>query len=48
MEKSNKSEEEKLSEKLMEEPCVKEALTDPLVMKICAYMKEGANDKVQG
>ncbi|XP_068212712.1 uncharacterized protein [Palaemon carinicauda] len=47
MEKNNLSEEEKLSKNLMENPHLKEALTDPLVMKICDYMKEGANDKVQ-
>lgn len=47
MEKSNLTEEEKLSKKLLENPHLKEALTDPLVMKICGYMKEGANDKVQ-
>ncbi|XP_064083645.1 uncharacterized protein LOC135199482 isoform X2 [Macrobrachium nipponense] len=47
MEKSNLTEEEKLSKNLLENPQLKEALTDPFVMKICDYMKEGANDKVQ-
>lgn len=47
MDKSKKTEEEILSGKLMEDPLVKEALTDPLVIKITTYMKQGANDKVQ-
>ncbi|XP_042862837.1 uncharacterized protein LOC122247560 [Penaeus japonicus] len=47
MKSSNTSEEEKLAEKLMEDPRVKEALTDPLVMTMMAHMKNGANDKVQ-
>ncbi|KAK7071161.1 hypothetical protein SK128_009006 [Halocaridina rubra] len=47
MDKSKKTEEELLCGDLMENPQVKEALLDPLVMKITSYMKEGANDKVQ-
>ncbi|XP_063592950.1 uncharacterized protein LOC134770019 isoform X1 [Penaeus indicus] len=47
MSRSNTTEEEKLAEKLMEDPKVKEALTDPLVMTMMAHMKSGANDKVQ-
>ncbi|XP_037790787.1 uncharacterized protein LOC119586163 [Penaeus monodon] len=47
MSRSNTSEEEKLAEKLMEDPKVKEALTDPLVMTMMAHMKNGASDKVQ-